>query len=401
MSNTTLQVDSIKNKVSTFIELMAEAAQAGYCGSSLEIKNTDGRLNLRFTYCAPLDILRAAEITGASSAASILGVALVKTDKGCEWQRIDANGNKVDSLDKAFFDAHPVFGQVQDVQIDGQRMVMVPRFYVKRARLATGPYAGSQAWFISEAEQPGFAPHSAFKTAGQPDKGFYVGKYQASVYDKKLASLPDSMPAVDLSLNKFDSYARARNEVVGESGWMQWDAYQLAAIQWLYLIENASLDSISTTGRGRIDESGRAKVDASDVTQASYRGITGLWGNVWQWLGGLKLVDGVVHVADPAKPGAWINTGHTPPNDEYYATEFAEGEHIGDLFIASKSVDYQSKAATPSAQYYREGRGEFFSLVGGGWSNASYAGLWCLNLNNPASYSDTNIGARLAKRFES
>lgn len=399
MSNTATPVDSIKNKVSTFIELMAEAAQAGYCGSSLEIKNTDGRLNLRFTYCAPLDILHAAEVNGTPS--TILGVALVKAGKGYEWQRIDANGNKADNPGKAFFDAHPVFGQIKDVQIDGQHMVVVPRFYVKRARLATGPYAGSQAWFISETEQPGFAPHSAFKTAGQPDKGFYVGKYQASLCDKKLASLPDTVPAVGLSLNKFHACAVSRNDTVGEDGWMQWIAYQLAAIQWLYLIENASMDSISTTGRGRIDESSKAKVDASDVTQASYRGITGLWGNVWQWLGGLKLVDGVVHVADPANPRAWINTGHTPPYDEYYATEFAEGEHIGDLFIASKSVDYQSQAATPSIHYYRESTGEFFSLVGGYWYYASSAGLWCLDLGTPASVSGTAVGARLAKRFVS
>jgi hypothetical protein len=38
-----------------------------------------------------------------------------------------------------------------------------------------------------------------------------------------------------------------------------------------------------------------------------------------------------------------------------------------------------------------------WSHVGGNWSNGSGAGLFCLNLNNPASNSNSNIGCRLAR----
>ena len=37
-------------------------------------------------------------------------------------------------------------------------------------------------------------------------------------------------------------------------------------------------------------------------------------------------------------------------------------------------------------------------MNGGGWSNGAGAGVACLNLNNPASNANTNIGVRLAHR---
>jgi len=39
---------------------------------------------------------------------------------------------------------------------------------------------------------------------------------------------------------------------------------------------------------------------------------------------------------------------------------------------------------------------EYFPIVGGNWNNAANAGLWNLNVNNSASNSNSNIGARLA-----
>lgn len=39
---------------------------------------------------------------------------------------------------------------------------------------------------------------------------------------------------------------------------------------------------------------------------------------------------------------------------------------------------------------------EYFPIVGGNWNNAANAGLWSLNVNNSASNSNSNIGARLA-----
>ncbi len=180
---------------------------------------------------------------------------------------------------------------------------------------------------------------------------------------------------------------------------MQWSALQLGAIRWLYLVEHCSMDCQSVTGRGRLEQ-GIAKVDAQDVAEASYRGIVGLWGNVWQWLGGLKTVSGEIVVQDAG--GRWISTGVKAATNGIYPASFArgfEGEEsdiVSGLFVASESCDEPDGAATPNAQFFY-GDVEYFPLVGGGWSNAAIAGLWYVNCAYAASYTYTYIGARLAK----
>ncbi|MDA0625151.1 hypothetical protein PCS77_19055, partial [Acinetobacter baumannii] len=59
-------------------------------------------------------------------------------------------------------------------------------------------------------------------------------------------------------------------------------------IQMLASIEMGGLDMQSLIGQGRASQSSAANVDAADVAQATWRGIVGLWGNVWQMIDGLK-----------------------------------------------------------------------------------------------------------------
>lgn len=333
-----------------------------------------------------------------------IGVVQTETwGDGCVWARIDVDGNVVPDPGQAFFDTHPVWGGIKDVVIDGQHMVLIPAFYIKRTRLTAGEYAGKHAWLISDKPLDGFSIHPAFRRDGGDLQQVFVGKYQASMDGSKLSSVPGVKPAVSRSLTQFQADAAARNE--GDvDGFMLWSAYQWSAIQWLYLVENAAMDSQRKTGRGRVDAWGKgaAEVDAEDVAQATYRGIVGLWGNVWQWIDGLKTDDGEICLWDRDGRKAWVETGHVsgsidnPVFPVTFMDERTSEYDLGDLFIVDFGADEQSESTAPDWQYWDSYR-EYFPFVGGYWSNGAAAGLWNVHCYGAASNSGTDIGARLAK----
>ena len=226
--------------------------------------------------------------TGGGGSGQAAGVALITPGGGGgTWAYVDKDGNTVPVPGTTQFTTHPVWGGIQDVIVDGQYMVKIPKFYIRRAMISSGTNTGKEAWWISNQPVDGYAVHPAFKVGGSEVNQIYVGKYQASMDGSKLGSKPGVLPAVSRSLTQFQTDASARN-VGGVSGFGLWSVYHWSAIQWLYLVENATMDSQTKTGQGRVNVSSAANVDASDVAQATYRGIVGLWGNVWQWLDGLK-----------------------------------------------------------------------------------------------------------------
>ncbi|WP_417539569.1 hypothetical protein [Marinobacter sp.] len=342
------------------------------------------------------------KITTKQAFASVAGVALITTGgDGGSWAYVDADGATVTAPGTAYFNAHPVFGGIQDVTIDGQAMVRIPKFYIKRGTIAAGANAGKEAWWVSDQPVSGYRLHPAFRNAGTDLDQIYVGKYQASMSGSKLASVPGVLPAVTRTLTQFQADATARN-VSGVAGFMLWSVFHWSAIQWLYLIENATMNSQTKTGQGRVNATSAANVDATDVAQATYRGIVGLWGNVWQWMDGLKTVSGTINLWDQNGNKSWVSTKKRAAADgAIYPTTFMDGTGTGwdleDVFIGDTGPTSNSNATAPDYQYMTS-TGEFFPFVGGSWmGNAAAAGLWNLNVYYSASASSSYLGARLAK----
>ena len=172
-------------------------------------------------------------------------------------------------------------------------------------------------------------------------------------------------------------------------------------------------------------------------------GIFDLNGNVWEWVGGLRLMDGEIQIlvnnnaADNTKDqsaaseewkaimpdGSLVEPG-TEGTLKYDATN-ADGS--GNIVLATSVVNqtsgdpYASTAfrnltardvAAPALLHqlglfpkdtnygtgtvYMRNLGERLPRRGGNWNNTSNAGVPYLNLNNPRSNSNNNIGFRLA-----
>jgi hypothetical protein len=344
-------------------------------------------------------------ITTKQVFASVIGVCQtgITTSWGGSFVYVDQSGATITAPGSTYFNAHAVFGGIQDVTIDGQIMVMIPKFYYKRDVISGGANNGRTAWWISDQPVSGFTIHPAFRNAGADIDQIYIGKYQASSVSTKMKSVAGVLPAVSKDQSVFQAEAAARN-TGGVTGFMLWSVFQLAAIQWLYLVENASMASQETTGSGRVNETAAANVDASDVAQATYRGIVGLWGNVQQFVDGFRFDNdpGNIEMWDRDGNKTWVATGHKPTAGftGYYIYPMlfmsanGTGYDFDEVFIGDTGTGSGTSTTAPDGQYFG---GSSVLRIGGCWYDTNKAGLWGFYGGGPWSSSNTNIGARLAK----
>jgi hypothetical protein len=334
--------------------------------------------------------------------ANIVGIALVTSGGGGgTWARVDEEGNNK-ATDASFFSSHPVFGGITTVTVDSQAMVRVPKFYYKVGTAPAGTdRAGKKCWWISDQPAAGFVLHPAFMDGGSEIPYFYVGKYQGTNDGgTKLGSTAGVAPLVSIDFPTMQARATARN-VSGVSGFRLWSIYEVAAVQMLALIEMGGANMQALIGQGRVNQSSAANVDAADVAQATYRGIVGLWGNVWQMTDGIKLDSSHrLQVWDRQGNKTWVNTGVTV-SPSGWIVSVLEGNgatfDFRDLFVAASVDSTETNGTYGDYHYSNTTASERIAYHGGDWSSGSDAGLFNLNLNHAPSNSRPHIGGRLAK----
>jgi len=319
---------------------------------------------------------------------------------GGNWVYVDNSFNPITTPSPEFFNEAPVYSKIQIEIIDGQYMVKVPKFYCTVETVPFGPYAGKKVWRLANTPKIGYSLHSAFYWGGLELNQFWFGSYAGSLSGGKLCSVPGVMPAVNRNIVQFSADAAARN-TGGVTGFMQNSYHQNSAIQWLYLMENATMDSQTKTGQGRVNVSSAANVDALDVAQATYRGMVGLWGNVWRWSVGMQIEAGRVWVWN--KNQQLVDTGHTIPSlatawryPKTFATGSGTGFNLGHGFLAATNQTGLAGATCQDGHYFTTDSARVL-LLGGGWSNGSLAGLWYALGGSDSSRVDSSFGSRLAK----
>lgn len=309
------------------------------------------------------------------------------------WQRIDAEGNSIAPA-AGDFDAHPTYAGIADEVIDGQHLVRVPAFYYRAGAVPTGEHAGKKALWVSPEPAPGFELHPAFRHHGAELAQFHVGKFQGTPDgDDKLGSQPGLKPLASINFPTMQARAAARGE-----GWMLWSIYQLAAIQALLLIELGTPDAQQAIGDGNVNGGGVRAVDDETVAQATWRGIVGLWGNVWQMVDGLQTnADSEYRIWATDGSQTYVETDVEAPGDGWFrrrATDRDAGFDLGAVFLPATTRDDRDESAFgdyfwsyPNAVAYH----------GGNWGDGRYAGAFHLAVGTGAEFSYSVIGGRLAK----
>ncbi len=304
--------------------------------------------------------------------------------------------------------------------------------------------------------------HPAFIINGQEVSGIYISKYQNVVQNGRAYSLPCEDPKASLNFDTAKSYCEAKG-----SGWHLMTNAEWAAIA-LWCRKNGTMPKGNNNYGKDTSESGYKAIPTyRDGTSGTiYRVATGtgpldwshdgtlegIWdlnGNVWEWVGGYRTLEGEIQVipnndaaaqidqsasstlwkgilqdgslvapgtantlkwdytADPgtANAGKAFRLNSTlqykqTVEDPYGAQPIenvaaASGITVPELLKAL--AIYPADAESHGGDYiYMRNLGERLAFRGGNWSSGSYAGVFALYGSGPRSDVGTAVGFRSA-----
>lgn len=277
-------------------------------------------------------------------------------------------------------------------------MVEIPKVYWKFTNISNG-----YEMRISNYKIDSTYDCYAHKVGGVEKDYIYVGAYLGYVESNKLRSRSGVSPSASTTLTQFRKYAQA----VG-SGYQQFNWFTLMLLQNLYLLAYKNLNSQSALGYGYTNGNSSSHQTGGTNTkgmifgetggkqQVCFLGIEDFYGNLWQWVDGMK-TDGS------------FNVMVTPDNRTF--NDNASGFKNAGKFVNSSGGGYVSKVAHTSeggffpkefsgsnTTYYSDyGSADsgFFARFGGDWNNGLYAGAFLLNVDCSPSYSHSFLGSRL------
>ncbi len=281
-----------------------------------------------------------------------------------------------------------------------------------------------------------------FKIGEYMADAIYISKYPNVIIKGRAYSLPMLDPAVNVTFDVAVAACITKGE-----GW-----HLMTAVEWEYLL-NQSREK-DTMPHGNTDYGtdyyhkeekadcngcgyGRSKTGSGPATwnhDNTIYGVSDLNGNVWEWLAGLRLLNGIIeHIPnnDAALTGcdlsrdskAWqqlrtergpvrveVESGEITITDraavEDYTPDY-DGTRIADLKIDLQEVpqalkdlgivpDNRAESELSTYVYFDATEGEWLPFRGSAFSNTSNSGASALYLDNPRSNSDDDFGFRSA-----
>ena len=299
-------------------------------------------------------------------------------------------------------------------------------------------------------------PHPAFIVNGVVKSEIWISKYQNIVHDERAYSIPFQDPKIYVTYDQAKQYCAAKGP-----GWHLMTNAEWAAIA-LWCKKNGFMprgnnnygkDISAPHERGKVtyQSSGQDARVATGSGPASWshdgtnEGIFDLNGNVWEWVDGLKLIDGKIYVHQDNNYNTpegyrlvdqWVDTGvyidnTTPGNanttsadvggdpilgaertNPMYTTDPSSDAYYGFSYTTFETLGAKSGFAVPDllkhlaiapidANHGGDGiwvrnYGERVAVRGGGWFVGAGAGVFELALRNARSGSNHDIGFRSA-----
>ena len=341
----------------------------------------------------------------------IYGIQRDVTSSSPAWARTDSAVGKTATASVGVtagasdFDiCEPWSGIVRETLASGDVMVKIPRFYFQRYKEGNVEHIR-----IADKATEGFALHPLFNHAGVEKAYAYVGAYKTSANTKSVTGVA---PMVSATRATFRTNAKAKG-----TGWSLIDIAALSAIQMLMLVEFATNNVQSAIGRGYCDSNSAAlnvgscnsvpnltgRPSGTDgKTDVVWRGIEGLWSNVWEWVDGVNWNGGTYYVCnDPSKyaDDTATNytqlsfTGATNWSSSYITTEGLDTGNNAHVMLPSAAGSGSESTYQCDACYSSTGWRVF--RHGGDWAYGSSCGLFTANLGTDSSASYTSIGSRL------
>lgn len=308
------------------------------------------------------------------------------------------------------FDHLPIFKEMKRVTDSyGNVFIRIPKFYIRKT--SDGEKLSIQ---ISKTEIQGsylpkcFWDFSKNKELPYVDVGAYLASL--SVDGTKLESKAGVKPLVTRNITQFRTLAKANGV-----GYQQLDIHAVDMLQCLFHVEFATLDSQSvhsgyTTGNtesaltGTTDgvTASSGAMGAGATFQFMYRGIEDLWGNVYQWVDGVNILD----------HQAWVCENAESYQSDIFASPYvklAYKNSESNIWVKAMGFDPNrpyaqfptvggGNAATYYADHYYQSAGQRVARFGGAWSSGASAGLSFWALNYPSSSVDSTLGGRLLKK---
>lgn len=327
-------------------------------------------------------------------------------------------------------------------------MVRVPKFYLDEV-IAGAPHR----------------VHPAFLVNGVEKNEIWIGKYQAVIHNGRAYSLPGQDPAVSINFNNALNACRAKGP-----GWHLMTSAEWAAIA-LWCHKAGFIPRGNTSNGASSDATYERGVKATAGTD--YRVLTGsgpatwnhdgtpsgisdLCGNVWEWVAGLRLMNGEIQIipendavtadlseastawrailqdgtlvgpgtagtlkydselaqdddnvvdvagkpvlnttlANPA-PGTWGSTTYQDYNfSAFESPRVATGVTAPD--ILKWLAIYPHATGLGGDGLWTRNYGERVALRGGSWDYAGSAGVFALQLRHPRSHVNWSVGFRPA-----
>ena len=304
----------------------------------------------------------------------------------------------------------------------------------------------------------GTGTHPAFMVGGVQKSEIFVGKFQARVHDGHALSLPGQDPSASIN---FDT-ANARCVAKGPGWHMMTNAEWAAVALWCWKNgfmprgnTNYGRDHVQTYEAGRRQDGGApgntegtartltGSGPASWYHDNSPAGIADLCGNVWEWVRGMRLVDGEIQII-PENNAAMTDADHSAASPLWRAILAngtlvdpgtantlkwnASGANGAGNPVLSTIVTSQSDGETYANRLYKDltadgvtpppilkalglyphandiDRGHFhmrnvderLPIRGGHWPYGVDAGVFALHLNHSRSHASAAFGFRPA-----